>query len=910
MAMNPKDLLVWIKSLARGQALPLDASEVHESLKAAQDYAGTAIAYGGQTVKVKLDDGKYHEYILQPSEDGYRLEEIRGGGSAGIHVGDESSMPEGTVLHIDPDGEGYEIPEVDATLSKSGYAADANVTGKKIDELHERLDDVEQNGSGTSIDEIYILGEEETVDDAPDTAKEIIDPYDDSKSVDLGQFATKEDLRELSGEIGGLKNYVTPQMFGAIGDGVADDIDAVQAALDAGGIIYFPAGRYKVTRQLTVTNSCKIMMFKPYPSAPNSDYPVTAADNHMGARIETYATDGYGLLIGDGVEVDGLFMRAMSGFDGVLFKVDGTIGQRTYPSQIKLSHIRLDCGDYKTIPESMFDFVPANSYFGILDDISIGSLKIRQFFEYGFRSIMALNDSSWANSMRIRNLCIDGCADYPLYIDGGKRGCENWVFENLSIQAYPYDATSGGYHYKSGHIDIVTLKNVQNPLFLGCRLWDLYAASVTGEIFRLENAENIACFGGDSYFDEIDTNLSGKLQKAADHLNIHDLAMSVESIEETGANRLILSDGKYERYVDIPSVSVSDEQLDRGINNWFDTNARPSEQVGRNKFDPISSDTVSAHIYADGTESFQIGSTASNFISAEFEDVVRVSKNGSLMSTYQVVLYDADKNVLERQSWSDTADAHTISVEGTKYIRMVWTDSSFDFADRIRDRICVTVNDSLVDYEPYQTSLVGGIGSYVVLQAPNGAQYTIGVNNDGELIANAVSGGNDGSGGVDDSGELWNLSNKTSKPGTYYYRNTDRRVIENNIYVFGADRSGYWASNEPGILEVIDNDFSFTSVKNAFFSVPVTLNKGVEYNLTVTVDGTFSAALISYKSDGVYRSNMPIFNATEAGTYTTKFTPSDSDYYMLWMRKDATETEQTVTFTNISLTRADANIGV
>ena len=144
MAMNPKDLLVWIKSLARGQALPLDASEVHESLKAAQDYAGTAIAYGGQTVKVKLDDGKYHEYILQPSEDGYRLEEIRGGGSAGIHVGDESSMPEGTVLHIDPGGEGYEMIELDTTLSKAGYAADAKAVG---DALIKKLNADRLNGA-------------------------------------------------------------------------------------------------------------------------------------------------------------------------------------------------------------------------------------------------------------------------------------------------------------------------------------------------------------------------------------------------------------------------------------------------------------------------------------------------------------------------------------------------------------------------------------------------------------------------------------------------------------------------------------------------------------------------------------------------------------------------------------------
>lgn len=144
MAMNPKDLLVWIKSLSRGQALPLDASEVHESFEDAQEYANTAIAYGGQTVKVKRDDGKYHEYILQPSEDGYRLEEIIGGGSAGIHVGDESSMPEGTVMHIDPEGEGYEMLELDTTLSKAGAAADAKAVG---DVLIKKLDADRLNGA-------------------------------------------------------------------------------------------------------------------------------------------------------------------------------------------------------------------------------------------------------------------------------------------------------------------------------------------------------------------------------------------------------------------------------------------------------------------------------------------------------------------------------------------------------------------------------------------------------------------------------------------------------------------------------------------------------------------------------------------------------------------------------------------
>ena len=74
--IDSKNLLVWVKAMSRGQALPLDASEIHDTLAAAQSYAASAIAYEGQTIKAKLEDGKYHEYILQPSDAGYVLEEV------------------------------------------------------------------------------------------------------------------------------------------------------------------------------------------------------------------------------------------------------------------------------------------------------------------------------------------------------------------------------------------------------------------------------------------------------------------------------------------------------------------------------------------------------------------------------------------------------------------------------------------------------------------------------------------------------------------------------------------------------------------------------------------------------------------------------------------------------------------
>ena len=73
---EPNQLLVAVKAYTRGNPLSLDASETWESLSEAQTYAGSAIAYAGQTIKAKLEDGKYHQYILQPSDAGYTLEEV------------------------------------------------------------------------------------------------------------------------------------------------------------------------------------------------------------------------------------------------------------------------------------------------------------------------------------------------------------------------------------------------------------------------------------------------------------------------------------------------------------------------------------------------------------------------------------------------------------------------------------------------------------------------------------------------------------------------------------------------------------------------------------------------------------------------------------------------------------------
>lgn len=52
-----------------------------------------------------------------------------------------------------------------------------------------------------------------------------------------------------------IKDYVTPQMYGAAGDGVTDDTNAIQSAIDSGSVVIMPRGTYLVTDTLTIPST-------------------------------------------------------------------------------------------------------------------------------------------------------------------------------------------------------------------------------------------------------------------------------------------------------------------------------------------------------------------------------------------------------------------------------------------------------------------------------------------------------------------------------------------------------------------------------------------------------------------------------------------------------------------------------
>lgn len=107
---EPTQLIVQMKSLARTEARPLDASEIWESLAEAQAYTKEANAYEGQTIKAKLEDGKFHTYTLQPSEAGYTLEEIGSDNKQYVIVVErlpESKQEQGILYINKADSTGY-----------------------------------------------------------------------------------------------------------------------------------------------------------------------------------------------------------------------------------------------------------------------------------------------------------------------------------------------------------------------------------------------------------------------------------------------------------------------------------------------------------------------------------------------------------------------------------------------------------------------------------------------------------------------------------------------------------------------------------------------------------------------------------------------------------------------------------
>lgn len=89
-----------------------------------------------------------------------------------------------------------------------------------------------------------------------DTNKQWVDGGD--YIGNLEEYITEEKL-DNSLKVKVLKDYVTPQMYGAKGDGIVDDTNAIQSAFDSSKMVVFPNGTYNISAPLEIKHDIRVL---------------------------------------------------------------------------------------------------------------------------------------------------------------------------------------------------------------------------------------------------------------------------------------------------------------------------------------------------------------------------------------------------------------------------------------------------------------------------------------------------------------------------------------------------------------------------------------------------------------------------------------------------------------------------
>ena len=264
--------------------------------------------------------------------------------------------------------------------------------------------------------------------------------------------------------------YVTPQMFGAVGDGEHDDTEAIQQALNRGGTIYFPKGTYLISLAHAVAGSAILDITKQntrvtgeYGQSIIAYDDVNNTRNVALVRVNASNISVSGIAIRGsetyGNTLDGQILLGVSpNCENIV--VDNCIFQNNKYVAVKLSssidsvlfhHCRFEATDCGIISQG---HEGAAKHVTIQDCFFSGKSTYNDFTNYASEpiSIMNVSQSECASNWIIENCTFEYKKTTPLNLGPESRVEDTVYVKDIVVRDCTFRATKGG----------VTLCNAEN----------------------------------------------------------------------------------------------------------------------------------------------------------------------------------------------------------------------------------------------------------------------------------------------------------------------------------------------------------------------------------------------------------------------------------------------------------------
>lgn len=272
---------------------------------------------------------------------------------------------------------------IDPTLSLSGKAADAKATGAAVDKLEDKKAD--KTDLDTERKRIDVLN-----DGGLNLKDEVIDASIKTWLNDHPEATTTVQDYSLTFNkmVIGTLGYVTPEMFGAKGDGVTDDTEALLKAIPTGYPIREKTGsKYSVKSQLVFSDNCIIENIHLVAGAEIESVIKYSKRNTIirNVQIDCNNLANYGILGASNVPTDTTYYASIEKCSVVNALIDGynTGSIRTFMNDCN-AKLCGNAGFYIDASDTKHDnLVPTDCKYGVY--VNSGNTSISRFHPWSWK---------------------------------------------------------------------------------------------------------------------------------------------------------------------------------------------------------------------------------------------------------------------------------------------------------------------------------------------------------------------------------------------------------------------------------------------------------------------------------------------------------------------------------------------